>query len=875
MSSPELVTLGFGALSYPQIRQGLAPKMVEAPGRAPEYHDSSGYRIVVPRDAGRLGAPGILIESRTRARGKITRQSSSVAEVALRCSERKDVSFLAGIGDWGRIDQNLARQGSAELIETGAIALEARVIHAVSNGKKKDAERGRGELRNCEGSVGLEKASAIGTFVPLDRSTRDGLPVYRVAGTVLDSRLVRNRRTGGAWYWVVLKGIFPVTVAVPVSVGRFWPGDYLSCVAIMCATVPESGAQSSEGDPRSAVSAATGGEYPETWPAATSVSTSDDRTEAGESGVFAEVLTDGDQTGVSEVANKKTSRDVPLPRGWLDYVRDGFSQAGNVTEADDYSVVLLCKDDAFAKIEIRDGRHARGVTVFVNRRFPLAASRCDCDDFSVTHTCRHLLMAAEGLHADLGEQGRTVDEEFKLLGSSPVEAFLSHYASDSDVMTRFTSRLQANGGDSRDAVRTVLAQNVTGESPATRASRCYVSKALRGDSHLLPVLSHLTAQVAGGSDDGMRDDLFRVVDTVLHRPAVVEYRRIALRSLSVLFTGDEVSGADRGSLAALVVSAFRAGDRDSESVFLAAEDYLADDGIRVLKSLLRDWGDEVSAVSGAGASTDKIRIACLRRLAADAFGTVQEKTTALLAADPPERVTAMLVLENSGRLDQAAAVLNDLLRHLPEGVTSVTPYALPLQEALNRMKMYGRKNNVAQIARRQFRENPCWETFVELEDGAALLGSAAADEARNEVVAQLMAEQKLSPDEIEILIRLRLRTRETASALSLAESYGLYEEGWVEGTRKLRRLIGKYVREDLPDRMMDVGFRDIRLDISAVNPSDDARGLWHAVEELEVMRAVADQAGRMRDFSEQLRTLRKEHRHDSLLTALLDGRGLC
>lgn len=261
------------------------------------------------------------------------------------------------------------------------------------------------------------------------------------------------------------------------------------------------------------------------------------------------------------------------------------------------------------------------------------------------------------------------------------------------------------------------------------------------------------------------------------------------------------------------------------------------------------------------------------RLTAEAFGTVQERVASLLEADPPELATAVVLLEGHSDHAKALEVLQILLKDLPANVTTMTPYQMPLHDALQILEKCGRKQGAAKIARRQFRENPCWDSYVDLEDARRMSGVSAVLQERDRILFQLDNTDELTLDEVEILVRLRLRARKFDEALAVMESRGLYEREWAADTEDLREFIRTTIGGNLPDRIVDIAFQDAELAAES-DESVGADGLKTAVGILSTARDVADQVKRAEEFDNALTTFRRTHRSNSLFMALLDARGL-
>uniref|UniRef100_UPI0028A8AF2C hypothetical protein n=1 Tax=Corynebacterium variabile TaxID=1727 RepID=UPI0028A8AF2C len=367
-----------------------------------------------------------------------------------------------------------------------------------------------------------------------------------------------------------------------------------------------------------------------------------------------------------------------------------------------------------------------------------------------------------------------------------------------------------------------IAESEAAGTPSTVQN--YVCEAINSDRDMLPVLHKVVAEAATPSDDSQAA-LCRVIDLILSRRPNRERKRAALRALPVLFTMPGTTDEDRKALAAL---------------------------------------------SGRA---DKTRLRMLSRLTVETFGTVQERVTFLRETSPPELATAVLLLEGDGRIDDALQLLSELLKIQPKNVTTITPYQLPLHDALQLLIKHGRKKTAAKVARQQFRENPCWDSYLDLEEALRMTSVADSLQERDQIVARLDDTDELTLDEVEILVRLRLRAREFDKALAVMEGRGLYEREWAMDTEELRKNIRTTIGRHLPDRVVDIAFRDAEL-AARNDVSVDAAELMNAAEILYTGRGVAERVGKSDEFSNALASFRKTHRINSLLMVFLDGQGL-
>lgn len=566
---------------------------------------------------------------------------------------------------------------------------------------------------------------------------------------------------------------------------------------------------------------------------------------------------------------------APLPQGWLSYVEKSLGVDHRTPDnTSSPQVTQLNWSAPFVVAEVRntsDDPYLR--TVHVDLRFPLTASFCDCEIFTDHASCSHLYPAFRHLHDALGEEGPSAEELFDRLGDDPVGAFFAKYASDGHAVAQFTAAVQENGGDSRQAIRDVIAGLLGTETPGDPGIRRVVDDAVDNDLDLLPVLHMVMTHVGENPDDGSRNDLFRVIDMSFNGDPSQELRRSALQALPTLFTASDVPDDDRRSLAALVVTLFRRGNVSDTLPFLTAEDHLGKPGTHTLRSLLGSWRNELSTGTGAMKTTDGDRFRTLYRLTADAFGTLHERVTSLLEADPPELTTAVLLLENHGDHEKALESLQIMLKHLPANVTTTTPYQMPLHDALQILMKNHRKKGAAKVARRQFRENPCWDSYRDLEDALRMSGVAMILQERDQILAQLDDTEELTLDEVEILVRLRLQTRDFDKALTVMEDRNLYNREWAADTEELRGFIRATIGGNLPDKIIDIAFRDAGL-ATRNDGSADADGLKDAAEILRTARDVAGRVKKSAEFSRALAVFRKAHRHNALFMALLDGAGL-
>lgn len=729
-----------------------------------------------------------------------------------------------------------------------------------------------------------------------------------ISGRIVASEPQLNELTGLEWYKLTVDVGVPVTVAVPETVGtvpetgtRLW-GNVRFCV--------QSGAWQGKGPAR-----ATGEPLPHATPAPAlpakapvhgpekdeleDIDDIDDSPSVvisvpDASGTGAEAnptIADELEAAPAETAPHPamkpapTAADIaedadalvdrtPLPRGWLSYVEKSLDvDPGKLGDSPHVTLPRLSAPFVVAEVRKTPGDPYIHTT-HIDRRFPLTASFCDCSDFTEHNTCDHLYPAFHRLHNVLGEEAPSAEELFDRLGDNPVEAFFSQYASDSHAMVLFTQAVQRNGGDSRQAVRTVITGIAAPESATALVLRRYVDDAVDQDLDLLPVLHKVTAHVTVTPDDGSRNDLFRVIDMILGRKPSRELQREAVQALPALFMMPAVPDDDRRSLAALVVSLFRRGNHTEPLPFQVAEDYLGQSGLHILRSLLGKWRGELS--TGAGNNTeidDRARFSTLSRLTAESFGTVHDRVTALLEADPPELATAVLLSESHSNHEKALHILQDLLKIQPENVTTTTPYQIPLHDALQILMKHGRKKGAAKVARRQFRENPCWASYLDLEKAIEKEGLASALQERDQVIVRLDDTEELTLDEVEVLVRLRLRALDFDRTLSTMEERGLYDREWAADTEELRGLIRVAVNNNLPDKVVDVAFRDAEL-AAGNDGAVGADGLKDAVEILYSARVVAERVEKSQEFAASLAAFRKAHRHNSLLMAFLDSRGL-
>lgn len=152
-------------------------------------------------------------------------------------------------------------------------------------------------------------------------------------------------------------------------------------------------------------------------------------------------------------------------------------------------------------------------------------------------------------------------------------------------------------------------------------------------------------------------------------------------------------------------------------------------------------------------------------------------------------------------------------------------------------------------------------------------GVAAILQERDRILVQLDDSEELTLDEVEVLVRLRLRTRDFDKALTVMESRSLYERGWAADTEDLRGFIRASIGGNLPDRIVDIAFRDAEL-AAGNDGTVDADGLKDAAGILVTAQAVAGRAKRTERFDRALAAFRKSHRSNSLFMALLDAEGL-
>lgn len=117
-------------------------------------------------------------------------------------------------------------------------------------------------------------------------------------------------------------------------------------------------------------------------------------------------------------------------------------------------------------------------------------------------------------------------------------------------------------------------------------------------------------------------------------------------------------------------------------------------------------------------------------------------------------------------------------------------------------------------------------------------GVAAILQERDRILVQLDDSEELTLDEVEVLVRLRLRTRDFDKALTVMESRSLYERGWAADTEDLRGFIRASIGGNLPDRIVDIAFRDAEL-AAGNDGTVDADGLKVAAGILVTAQAVA------------------------------------
>lgn len=744
-----------------------------------------------------------------------------------------------------------------------------------------------------------------------------------ISGDVISNEVQLNELTGLEWYRVTVDAGVPVTVAVPETVAvipeigsRLW-GDVRFCVQSGVWKTPgkqqeeETAAETvAEPAPEPAPVPAPAAPVPAGDPEDTELEDIDDIddiddldddefpgavTDAPVHAVDTPEITDEGRAARSEPtslpepapapaagpspvdpveAEDTVTERPPLPRGWLSYVEKRLGvDHGNRQDAGALHATGLSWSVPFAVIEVRDTVEDPYVhTVHVDLRFPLTASFCDCEAFAEHASCSHLYPAFRHLHDVLGEEGPSAEELFDRLGGNPVEAFFAQYVSDGKAMSQFAEAVQKNGGDSRQAVRDVITGIAGPETAGALAVRKSVDDAVANDLDMTPVLRRVVEHVAGDPGDGSRNDLFRVIDLILSEDPSEDLRWSVLQALPTLFITSGVTDDDRRSLAALVIALFRRGSSDPLP-FLAAEDHLNNPGTGMLRSLLSRWRSDLATGSNATKNSDGPRFRKLYRLAADAFGTVRERVTSLLEADPPELTTAVLLLEGHGDHEKALEALQIMLKHLPANVTTTTPYQMPLHDALQILMKNHRKKGAAKFARRQFRENPCWDSYRDLEDALKMTGAADVLQERDRILVQLDDTEELTLDEVEVLVRIRLRARDFDKALTVMESRGLYERGWAADTEDLRGFIRATIGGNLPDEAVGIAFRDAEL-VTQDDGSVDADRLKDAAEILSTARDVAGRIKKSEEFDRSLAAFRKTHRHNALLMALLDAKKL-
>ncbi|MCI1255679.1 MAG: hypothetical protein LKG15_03185 [Corynebacterium provencense] len=738
-----------------------------------------------------------------------------------------------------------------------------------------------------------------------------------ISGVVISNEVQLNELTGLEWYRVTVDAGVPVTVAVPETVAvipevgsRLW-GDVRFCVqsgvwktpgkqqekktAAESAPVPAPAAPVPAGDPEDTelediddIDDLDDDEIPGAGtdsPAPVVDAPETPGEEKATGPVPAPSLEPSPAPAPAAVADpspadpaepEDTIADLgPLPRGWLTSVSKGLGIDHRTPDNTAFPHVSRPTWSApFAVTEVRNtpGDPYLG-TVHIDLRFPLTASFCDCAAFAKHASCVHLYPAFRHLHDVLGEEGPSAKELFARLGDDPVGAFFKQYVSDSQVMARFDEVVRKNGGDVHQAVRDVITGIAGPEAPGDPGIRKVVDDAIDNGLDMLPVLRRVMTHVGENPDDGSRNDLFRVIDMSFRGNPSQELRQSALQALPTLFTASEVPDDDRRSLAALVVALFRRGHVGDALPFLTVEDHLGRPGIHTLRFLLGSWKNELSARTDTTKTTDGERFRALYRLAAEAFGTLHERVTSLLQADPPELTTAVLLLESHGDHEKALEALQIMLKHLPANVTTTTPYQMPLHDALQILMKNRRKKGAAKVARRQFRENPCWDSYRDLEDALKMSGVATVLQERDRILIQLDDTEELTLDEVEVLVRIRLQARDFDKALTVMESRGLYEPGWAEDTEDIRRFIRTTIGGNLPDKVVGIAFRDAEL-AARNDGSVDADGLKDAAEILATARGVAARVKKNEEFSRALAAFRKTHRSNSLFMAILDAEGL-
>lgn len=728
-----------------------------------------------------------------------------------------------------------------------------------------------------------------------------------ISGKVTTIEPQLNELTGLEWYKVTVDTGVPVTVALPETVSpvpepgnRLW-GNVRFCVLSDAWDEAPSTGQSDTpaATTASRVSATAPTRHPLPAPEEDELDDIDDIdgspdaedgedppvTPGNDSGNSAPVTEEPEtmpseptQTAESTVATEDVlAGQPPLPRGWLSYIAKVL---GKDRRSSGFTAVTVSQlSGPFIVADVSSTSHDPTVhRVHIERRFPLTTSFCNCGDFTRKAVCGHLYPAFHHVHSALGEEGTSVEdlseELFNKLGPDPSNSFFRQYASNSQAIAKFAEAVQKNHGDSIRAIRDVIEGIAESEAAGTPSTvQNYVYEAINSDRDMLPVLHKVVAEAATPSDDSQAA-LCRVIDLILSRRPNRERKRAALRALPVLFTMPGTTDEDRKALAALIITLVRRGSATDMLPFLTAADALGTAGAHMLQSLLDGWQKELSVSSGPHSRTgDKTRLRMLSRLTVETFGTVQERVTFLRETSPPELATAVLLLEGDGRIDDALQLLRELLKIQPKNVTTITPYQLPLHDALQLLIKHGRKKTAAKVARQQFRENPCWDSYLDLEEALRMTSVADSLQERDQIVARLDDTDELTLDEVDTLVRLRLRAREFGKALAVMEGRELYGKEWAADTEELRNYIRNTIGGHLPDRVVDLAIRDAELALTA-NESVDASGLKTATETLYTGRATAERVGKSDEFSDALASFRKAHRTNSLLMAFLDGRGL-
>lgn len=728
-----------------------------------------------------------------------------------------------------------------------------------------------------------------------------------ISGNVISSSSRLNELTGLSWYEVKADVGVPITVAVPetdgpipVSGSSIW-GTVRFCIGTNLWKINNSENQSESTNTTADKSIEESMKYPDpkhSYDDANDIDDIDDGggrdrpqhvTDLPNSEVSGNRTTqDNDASYKSDdpaiafaesveenikptIIGEGVSETLPLPQGWLSYIQKGL-EVPDIPSVD-FETTTAGELGPFWIVEVRDTSVNEVRVVYVERNFPVAASYCGCKEFIESSTCPHLHPAFSHVHSTLCDIDTLAEELFERLGSNPVEGFFAKYSSDSNAMEQFMEAIGRNGGDSRKAVLTAVNSISKRGSSVEKPGVKFVDYAIDNNLSMLPVLTRLLSHASDSPADETRRELFRVIDLSLGRRPSQKLRTVALQSLSTLYSMAGITEGDRESLAALVVTTFRFGGVEDSLPFLSAEDHLGVAGLEILRTLTDKWREELIVDPASTHSLNRSQFQLLSRLMADSFGDLDERITSLLEAEPPELATAVLLLEGHGRTDKALEVLNDLLKAQPKNVTSTTPYQMPLHDAFQILKKHRRKKSAARLARRQFRESPCWDSYLDLEEALRMSGVSDSLKERDVIMRRLENADELTLEEVEVLVRLKLRGRDLDAALSVMEGRGLYDQEWAADTSSLRSIIRTTIADSFPDRLVDVAFRDAYLSVGD-HSSENADGLQKAAEILQSAASRSSQVGQREAFSSALSSFRRNNLHNALLMAILDGKRL-